>query len=123
MGFEKIITWIDWITIIFSFFAMFFAFKNWWNSKKELEKISICFNNKELNLDITRKDFTRQELQGILGILRVDMTKNYDIQFLKKIEYLDLIYQIQIGNKSSLNIEITESELKQFRNEIYKNNN
>lgn len=118
-SFEQVITWLDWVTIIFAFFAMIGAGVNWWSAKKQLQKIPIYFNDKKLNLDITRKDVTRGELQGILGVLRVDMKTNYHVDFLASIEYLDRIYQIQKCKADQLDIIITNEELKQFREDIY----
>jgi len=118
-SFQEVITWMDWITIVFAFFAMLGAGVNWWNNKKQLQKITIYFNDKKLNLDITRKDVTRQELQGILGILRKNMKTNYHVEYLSNIEYLDKIYQIQKCKKDALVIIITDKESKQFRDDIY----
>jgi hypothetical protein len=93
------------------------------NKEVELEKIPIYFNEKKLNLDITRKDFTRQELQGILGILRKNMKIQYEVEYLSEIAYLDDIYKIQKSKMDKLVIKITEKELEQFKDEIYETNN
>jgi hypothetical protein len=94
-------------------------------NQMQMQQIPIYFNDKKLNLDITRKDFSRSELQGILGILRNDVEKPYNVAYLSKIEYLDAIYKIQKSELDELKIEITEDELKKFRNDIYEtiNNN
>lgn len=119
-SFQEVITWMDWITIVFAFFAMLGTGINWRNNKKQLQRVPIYFNNKKLNLDITRKDVSRQELQGILGVLRKDMKTHYHVEYLSSIEYLDKIYQIQKCNKNMLDIIITNEELKQFRDDIYE---
>lgn len=93
------------------------------NKEVELQKIPIYFNEKKLNLDITRKDFTRQELQGILGILRKNMKIQYEVEYLSEIAYLDDIYKIQKSKMDRLVIKITEKELEQFKDEIYETNN
>lgn len=90
------------------------------HNETQLQKIPIYFNEKKLNLDITRKDFSRSELQGILGILRTNMKVQYDIAYLSKIEYLDTIYKIQKSELHELKIEITDDELKQFKDDIYE---
>lgn len=118
-SFEQVITWMDWVTIIFAFFAMLGTGINWWNNKKQLQKVSIYFNDKKLNLDITRKDISRQELQGILGVLRKDMKTQYHVDYLSSINYLDKIYQIQKSKADKLDIIITEEESRQFREDIY----
>lgn len=93
------------------------------NKEVELQKIPIYFNEKKLNLDITRKDFTRQELQGILGILRKNMNNQYKVEYLSEIAYIDDIYKIQKSKIDKLVIKITEQELEQFKDEIYETNN
>jgi hypothetical protein len=99
---------------------MFGTGLNWWHNKKQLEKIPIYFNDKKLNLDITRKDISRQELQGILGILRKDMKEHYHIEYLSTLQYLDAIYNVQRCRSDKLTIFITAEELKQFRETIYE---
>jgi hypothetical protein len=129
---------MDWTTIVFAFLAMFGTGLNWWHNKKQLEKIPIYFNDKKLNLDITRKDISRyfndkklnlditrkdisrQELQGILGILRKDMKEHYHIEYLSTLQYLDAIYNVQRCRSDKLTIFITAEELKQFRETIYE---
>lgn len=119
-SFQEVITWMDWTTIVFAFLAMFGTGLNWWHNKKQLEKIPIYFNDKKLNLDITRKDISRQELQGILGILRKDMKEHYHIEYLSTLQYLDAIYNVQRCRSDKLTIFITAEELKQFRETIYE---
>jgi len=120
--FDAIINYMDKVTIIVSFVTLFFVIKDWRSNKKQLEKISIYFNNKKLNLDITRKDITRAELQGILGIFRKNMKVNYHIEYLSQIKYLDTIYKIQTTKLNELHIEITDKELEQFKDDIYETN-
>jgi len=117
---EQVITWMDWVTIVFAFFAMIGTGINWWNSKKQLQKIPIYFNDKKLNLDIARKNISRQELQGILGVLRKNMKEQYHIEYLSTLEYLDAIYSVQNYNSDKLIISITDKELKQFKENIYE---
>lgn len=123
MEFEKIITWMDWITILFSFFAMFFTGIDWFNNRKQFEKISIYFNENKLNIDIARKDLTRQEIQGLLALFRIDMCKSYHIDYLSEIDYLDSIYKVSASKSDKLIIKLSEKELEQFKNEIYENIN
>ena len=74
---------------------------------------------RKLNLDIARKDFSRSELQGILGILRKNMKVPYEIESLSQLNYIDTIYKIQKSELHELKIYITENELEQFKNDIY----
>ena len=89
------------------------------NNEMQLKKIPIYFNDRKLNLDIARKDFSRSELQGILGILRKNMKVPYEIESLSQLNYIDTIYKIQKSELHELKIYITENELEQFKNDIY----
>ncbi len=93
---------------------------NFRNNKKQLEKVPIFFNHRKLNLDIIRKNISRAELQGILGIFRKDMNKNYDIEYLSTIEFLDSIYRVQKSKEDKLIIKLQEDELNQFKDEIFE---
>ncbi|MBD3842081.1 MAG: hypothetical protein IE909_09395 [Campylobacterales bacterium] len=117
-----VIEYMDKATIVFAFITMIGVLYNIKQNKKQLDKIPIYFNEKKLNLDIARKDFSRQEIQGILGLFRKDMKIHYDIKYLSKIDYLDSIYKIQVGKEDSLKIELTKNELEQFKDDIYKTN-
>ncbi len=93
---------------------------NFRNNKKQLEKVPIFFNHRKLNLDIIRKNISRAELQGILGVLRKDTNKNYDVEYLSTIEFLDSIYRVQKSKEDKLIIKLQEDELKQFKDEIFE---
>lgn len=103
--------------------TLFLVFHGLREDQKQIEKVGIYFNDNKLNLDIARKDFSRSELQGILGILRVDIDERYKIKYLSDIEFLDSIYKIQKSELNELRIKLTEDELKGFRNDIYENIN
>ncbi len=119
---SSVIDYMDKVTIVFAFITMIGVFYNIKQNRKQLQKIPIYFNNRKLNLDITRKDFSRQEIQGILGVLRKDMRVNYHIDYLTTIDYLDNIYQIQTNHQDKLVIKITQEEKEQFKDDIYENN-
>ncbi len=93
---------------------------NFRNNKKQLEKVPIFFNHRKLNLDIIRKNISRAELQGILGVFRKDTNKNYDVEYLSTIEFLDSIYRVQKSKEDKLIIKLQEDELKQFKDEIFE---
>lgn len=93
---------------------------NFRNNKKQLKKVPIFFNHRKLNLDIIRKNISRAELQGILGILRKDTNKDYDVEYLSTIEFLDSIYRVQKSKEDKLIIKLQEDELKQFKDEIFE---
>ncbi|WP_418179166.1 hypothetical protein ACNSOO_10220 [Aliarcobacter lanthieri] len=121
--FEEIIKYLDYATIIFAFLAMFGAFYNIYNFKKRLEKVEIYFNDEKLAIPLIRKECTRAEILGLLGIFRKDMSKQFHIEFMGTLSYLNLIMDIQKNKIDTLKIEITNKELEQFKDEIYKTNN
>ncbi|MFA7083899.1 MAG: hypothetical protein WC141_05115 [Arcobacteraceae bacterium] len=90
------------------------------NKELELQKIPIYFNKKKLNFEILRKDFTRQELQGVLGVLRVDMKSHYKVEYLSGTDYLEDIYKIQKSKLDKFVVNITKKELEQFKDDIYE---
>ncbi len=110
---------IDAIVTIFTVIGVWYNFSK---NQKQLQKVDIYFNDKKLNLDITRKDISRAELQGILGIFRKDMQKNYKVAYLSSIDYLDSIYKIQKSELDKLVIQLTRKEQKQFKDDIYETN-
>jgi len=97
MEFGKVITWMDWVTIIFSFFAMFFAFKNWWNNKKQLKPIQIIIDRngeKEiLPFEIMRKNFTRSEIFGVLGAC--DKDSKFEIKYTASRDFFRQVSEVQ----------------------------
>ncbi len=117
---KQIVTWMDWITIIFSFITMLLVIYNFLKNRKQLDKIIIAFkiisSNRYIEIDknLTRKDCQRSEVQGIL---RTKLSKGYsyyEIDYIGKEEYFENIYQIQIGKSNRLIIELQNDELKQF---------
>jgi len=117
---EQVITWMDYATIIFAFIAMFGTGLNWWNRKKQLQKVKIYFNlinnNKEYPVDtnLTRKDCQRSEIQGILRTKLIKSETSYKIKYLSNKEYVEQIFNIQNSKSDKLTIYLQEDELKQF---------
>ena len=117
-GIKPVITWMDWITIIFSFITMFFVLKNWFHSRKELDKIKIFFKvgDKEKLIEslLARKDTTRSEIQGVLRTKLKKGVGIYDIPYLATSAYMQQIYDIQNLKSNQLIIEIEENEFSKF---------
>ena len=116
--FEKIITYLDYVTIVFAFVIMILTFLNFLREKKQLEKITIVFllEDEEMVVDdnLTRKDCQRSEIQGILRT-KLKKEKNfYDIDFLKNRDYFENIYEIQKAKKDKLVIRLSNDEFEQF---------
>ena len=112
MEFEEVITWMDWVTIIFSFFAMFFAFKNWWNNKKQLKPIPIIIERmgqKEvLPFEIMRKNITRSEIFGVLG--NFDKDNSWKIKYTSSPDFFKQVSEVQESKRDEVIIHIEQTD-------------
>lgn len=109
---EKIITWMDWATILFSFCAMFFAGRNWYLEKKQRKEIKIIILKdnieKVLPIKILRKNLTRSELFGVLAVFEKD--SKFDIKFISTQKFFNSLEEIQKGNSDILKIIISPED-------------
>jgi hypothetical protein len=132
MEFKEVITWMDWITIVFSFFAMLAAGLNWWNDRKQkklsLTKIKIFFKVEGIEEDkprfeIIRKDLTRAEIAGYLSVFQKNSKDRYNIPYLLEETYFQDIFNIQNGqvDDNKLVIEMSKEEQDKFI-DIHKTN-
>ena len=71
-------------------------------------------------LSSLRKDFNRQEVLGLLGMIQKDAKNRFDIDFTKTGTFLQRIQDIQKGKEKTFDIDISEEELKQFECEQKK---
>lgn len=112
MEFEKIITWMDWVTIVFAFFAMLASGFNVWQRKKDKEKIEIYIekDNKKILLPtyVIRKNFTRAEVFGILGALEKD--NDFKIKYTSDDKFIKDIFDIQTGKEKELIIKLDKND-------------
>ncbi|MSN96877.1 hypothetical protein F1B92_06820 [Campylobacter sp. FMV-PI01] len=115
-NFNNIITYLDYITIIFAFCAMFASGYNLFSRRKDMEEIEIFIINKDkkikLPIRILRKNITRAEIKGIVSDFEKD--HNFTISYLKSPEFLNDIFLIQKGKKDVLVIEIKEYDKFDF---------
>ena len=117
-----LINWMDKITIIFATLAMLGTGYNFLKQreerKRDLQKIPIIFNIEgekyQLDLDISRKEVTRSEIQGILSNYTTDPSERYKIQYLSEISYLDDIYKIQSATLDKLEIKLSSKEIEGY---------
>ena len=72
----------------------------------------------DTGLSVLRKDFNRQEILGLIGMIRKNPKIQFDIDATKNPKFLQSIQQIQKGKEKTFDIDISEEELKQFE---YKN--
>ena len=119
MEFEKVITWMDWATIIFAFFAMIGTGYNFLQNRKQNQKIKIYFDVEGidylLDLDMPRKHISRSEIQGILSAFQNVPSQRYSIEYLSDINFLDDIYKIQNNILDELKIIISEKEMNGWK--------
>jgi len=123
---KQVVSLMDVVTIVFSFITMLFVIYSFIKSRKQLDKISMVFqiksNNKEIEIDknLTRKDCTRSEIQGVL---RTKLQKGfpiYEIDYIGEEKYFENIYNIQTAKSDKLFIQLKDNELEQFglQNEV-----
>ena len=82
------------------------------------DEIDIVFDvegqRKKTGLSILRKDCTRSELMGILGMIRKNMRENLDITYMKDPQMLKNLYTVQKGTSKQFVIPLTAQEARQF---------
>jgi len=82
------------------------------------DEISIYFEREGIEIDtgltILRKNFTRGELMGILGMIQQDQQAKYSLAYLKNKEILHFIHAIQKGEKSRFVLPLSDTEIEQF---------
>jgi len=68
----------------------------------------------DTKLSILRKNFTRSELMGVLGMIQKDTKTRFEIQSLKDLSILEKLQQIQKSKDKEFHIIVTDEELNQF---------
>ena len=76
----------------------------------------------DTGLSVLRKDFSRNEVLGLIGMIRKDPKVQFDIDVTKKPEFLQSIQHVQKGKEKNFDIDISEEELKQFECDQEENN-
>ena len=91
----------------------------YWEYIKGENTIKIYFlaNGKKIDtgLSLLRKDFSRSELLGLLGMVQVDPEKRYKLKYFQNPEILKEIQKIQKGQSREFTIELADDELKYFK--------
>lgn len=95
------------------------AFFGYMEYSKSEDKIRIYFlvdDEKTLDteLSVLRKNCTRSELFGILGMIQKNPKNRYDIQYMRDKSLLQKLQDIQKGDLDKFIIPITTTELAQF---------
>lgn len=105
----EFIEFLDYITIVFAFFAMIGTFVNFFYRRKDskLIKIYIKFPDNSTRLvpyHITRRNFTRSELFGILRA--IDKEESFKIKYISTPEFFDDVLQVQKGKSDEITIRL-----------------
>ncbi|MBO7381403.1 MAG: hypothetical protein J6U05_07035 [Neisseriaceae bacterium] len=116
----EIIDTLNKITICFAFIIMILTIIGWGSSfyqyRKMKQEISIVIIKngipKTLPITLLRKNFTRAELMGVLGIY--DKNHKFDIYHTTQKEFFDDIHAIQLGKKDKIFIRISENDKFDF---------
>lgn len=121
---NNLITWADQLAIIFAFFSMLYAGKNYYKNKKQEEKLNQNIHitltcpqtgaSHTLKQTIKRRYASRAEIQGLLANVYQE-DKRYNIPYMGKANYSAQIEAIQNGNSDTLTIEIDDpNEYQKF---------
>jgi hypothetical protein len=82
------------------------------------DKIKVFFDvdgeKIDTGLSLLRKDCTRSEIFGLLGMIQKDAKKRFEVAFMKDLSLLDSLQKIQKGKKNSFIIPLSKEELSQF---------
>lgn len=95
-----------------------FAIWGYREYSRQEESVAVLFevDGKRINtrLSLLRKDSTRGEVLGILGMIQKDSKTRFEIESTKKATFLDTLAHIQKGSEKELCIILTKDELGQF---------
>jgi len=94
----------------------FLAYRELIRSEDEI-KIYFLVDTQEIDtkLTILRKDFTRGELMGVLGMIQADPKQRYVIDELSDRQILSKIHAIQKGKDLRFVLTVNAKELEQFK--------
>lgn len=85
---------------------------------RQEESIKIVFEAGDKSIDtrlsLLRKNCTRSEILGILGMIQKDPKIRFEIGSMKKAAFLDTLANVQKDDAKELVIFLTQDELKQF---------
>lgn len=94
------------------------AFMGYMEFIKTEDEISITFKigeqEKDSGLRLLRKDLSRSEVLGILGMIQKDSSKRFDIETMKNKIFLDELIKLQKGKGKELVISLSKEEVEQF---------
>ena len=69
----------------------------------------------DTGLTLLRRNFSRQELMGVLGMIQKNQKERFNVESLHDIAVLRKIHEIQKGKGKSFVIKMSKEEKEQFR--------
>ncbi len=94
------------------------AFFAYYNYTKEDDVIKIYFeingDKIDSNLSLLRKEFSRSEILGLLGMIQKDQEKRFKLAYFQNPEILKAIQKIQKGEGKEFTIKLQEDEKRYF---------
>ena len=117
---EKSLLWDIWSTIDVAFAVSLgiMAFLAYLEFIKSEDRIEIYFSVdgilKNTTLSLLRKDCTRGEIMGLLGMIQRTTKERFSFDNKELPLFLKEVQDVQKGNKNSFVIEMTHSEFEQF---------
>lgn len=111
-----ILDYLDKFTIVVATFAAIASGWGWYKRKKDNDLIEIVItrgNKSEvMPIKILRKQISRAEVCGVLGILH--NTENYNISYLKTPEFFKKINKISRGKLDCLEIPFIKGDVFEY---------
>ena len=117
---EDSLFWDIWSNIDVSFAVALgvLAFLAYKEMIKEEDEIELVFNVdgdlRSSGIKLLRKDCTRGEIVGVLGMMQKDTGKRFKITPSKLKHLLNEINKVQKENKNTIIIDMTQDEFEQF---------
>lgn len=109
---ESTIYWLNNFTVLFAFGAMCFSGFNLFKNMRQNKFIPICIEKngvkEPLDIEIKRKEFSRSELNGVLGALEKD--GKFNIDYFSTKEFFDQLNDVQKSNKDEFVIYLSDSD-------------
>ena len=93
----------------------FLAYKDFISSEDEIKLyFKINENKKDTGLRLLRKNFTRSEILGVLGMIQKDPKDRFNIKYMKNKKFLEDLNKLQKGNDKKFVLLMTEEEFGNF---------
>jgi len=110
-----------WFSIIDTATAVALAFLAGWGyfeyaKSEEPVKIFFDIDGKKVDtgLSLLRRNFTRSEVMGVLGMIQKKQKEKFELQFMKQKAILEKLQKIQTGKDKEFVIKMSQKESEQF---------